>query len=63
MAKFEEYRKARAAAKPASAGESGQQPSRLALGAGASRVKAPVKHSHVNLKPERTPLRNSALQR
>ena len=60
MAKFEEYRKARAAAKPALAGDSGQQPSR---GAGASRVKAPVKHSHVNLKPERTPLRNSSLQR
>ncbi|DBA65600.1 TPA: hypothetical protein ACH3X2_002665 [Trebouxia sp. C0005] len=63
MAKFEQYRKARAEAKPASACSSGQQPSRLTMGAGAARVKAPVKQSSVSLKPERTPLRPSSLQR
>ncbi|KAL0024480.1 hypothetical protein WJX77_008530 [Trebouxia sp. C0004] len=63
MAKFEQYRKARAEAKPASACSSGQQPSQLTMGAGAARVKAPVKQSSVSLKPERTPLRTSSLQR
>ena len=63
MAKFEQYRKARAEAKPVSAVGSGQQASRLTLGAGAARVKASVKPLSVNLRPERTPLRNSSLQK
>ena len=61
MAKFEQYRKARAEAKPASVLASGQQASRLTMGAG--RVKTSVKQTSVNLRPERTPLRNSSLQK
>ena len=61
MAKFEQYRKARAEAKPVSALGSGQQASRLTMGAG--RVKTSVKQMSVNLRPERTPLRNSSLQK
>ena len=61
MAKFEQYRKSRAEAKPASALSSGQQASRLAMGAG--RVKSTVKQMSVNLRPERTPLRNTRLQK
>ena len=63
MAKFEQYRKARAEAKPVSACSTSQQSSRLTMGAGAARVKAAVKQSAVSLKPERTPLRTSCLQR
>ena len=63
MAKFEQYRRARADARPESACTSGQQPMRLAIGGGAARVKQlPGKQSAVNLKPERTPLRSSRLQ-
>ena len=61
MAKFEQYRKARAEAKPTSALGSGQQASRLTMGAG--RVKTSVKPMSVSLQPERTPLRKSSLQK
>ena len=65
MAKFEQYRKARAEGKPASAlpAKSSEQSARAGMAAGAARVKAVVKQPTVSMKPERTPLRTSSLQR
>lgn len=64
IAKFEQYKKARAEGKPVSAlAKSSDNDARTGMAAGAARVKATVKQSNVSMKPERTPLRTSSLQR
>ena len=64
MAKFEQYRKARADGKPASAlhAKGTESSGKTTMTAGAARVKAAVRQPAVSMKPERTPLRKTAFQ-